>query len=124
MAHFRCVHCRSRVWREPPAADHAEDLCPGCGDPLEAVTELSELVGLRVVPTRSDPVRRPAPDRSAQISQQIRETIARHDAERRARQDTTTDDATPRAPEASETVGRSRADVARAHAGTLSQRDA
>ncbi|HEX6023560.1 MAG TPA: hypothetical protein VFZ00_16330 [Solirubrobacter sp.] len=89
MAHFKCLRCRSRVWREPPVAGHAEDLCPGCGDPLEAVTELSELVGLRALPTRRDPVRRPAPDRSAQVSQQIRETIARHDAERRRGLDTT-----------------------------------
>jgi hypothetical protein len=51
--------------REPPAAGHAEDPCPGCGDPLDAVTELSELVGLRALPTGRDPVRRPRTDDAA-----------------------------------------------------------
>lgn len=85
MAHFKCLRCRSRVWREWPAPDPAHDLCPGCGDPLEPVTELSELVGLRKLQSRRDPLRRIAPDRSAQVSQEIREAIARHDAERRRR---------------------------------------
>ena len=85
MAHFKCLRCRSRVWREP-AADHLEDLCPGCGNPLDAVGELSELIGLRSLQVRPSRTRR-TPDRSAQISQQIRETIARNDAERQRRID-------------------------------------
>jgi hypothetical protein len=72
------------VWREGPPADHLDDLCPGCGGPLEAVEQLSELVGLRALRARPS---REAPDLSARISQQIRETIARHDAERRRRGD-------------------------------------
>ena len=82
MTHFKCLGCRSRVWRDVPAAPHIDDLCPGCGDPLEPVAELSELVGLRWLRTRREPLRRASPDRSAEISQQIREAIARHDAER------------------------------------------
>jgi len=87
MAHFRCLRCRSRVWRDGPADHHADDLCPGCGDQLEAVAELSELIGLRLLGTRHGPERRTPPDRSGRISEQIRETIARHDAERQRRID-------------------------------------
>jgi hypothetical protein len=87
MAHSKCLACRARVWREGPAADHLDDLCPGCGGPLEAVEQLSELVGLRALRVRPSSAHRGAPDLSARISQQIRETIARHDAERRRRSD-------------------------------------
>jgi hypothetical protein len=87
VAHSKCLSCRARVWREGPAADHLDDLCPGCGGPLEPVGDLSELVGLRAL--RAPPRlshRRPG-HLSARISQQIRETIARNDAERRRRND-------------------------------------
>ena len=73
------------MWREGPAADHLHDLCPGCGGPLEAVAELSELVGLRSLRARPQRNGVRAPDLSARISQQIRETIARNDAERQRR---------------------------------------
>jgi hypothetical protein len=81
MAHSTCLTCRARVWREGTAADHLDDLCPGCGGPLEAVGELSALVGLPALRARPrQPLRPPA--LSSRISEQIRETIARHDAER------------------------------------------
>ena len=87
MAHAKCLACRARVWRDGPAAEHLEDLCPGCGGPLEAVGELTELVGLRALRARPrHPLPRP-PDLSSRISEQIRETIARHDAERQKRID-------------------------------------
>ena len=73
MAHFKCLRCRARVWCDGPAADHVDDLCPGCGDSLEAAGDLSELVGLRALRVR------PRRDVSARISEQIRETIARND---------------------------------------------
>ena len=87
MAHSKCVSCRARVWREGPAADHVDDLCPGCGGPLAAVAELSELVGLRSLRARPRRLGGHDPDLSARISQQIRETIARNDSERRRRDD-------------------------------------
>jgi len=87
MAHFKCLRCRSRVWRDGPADGCADDLCPGCGDPLEPVAELSELLGLRSLGLGRDRARRTPPDRSARISEQIRDTIARHDAERQRRID-------------------------------------
>lgn len=85
MAHAKCLTCRARVWREGDPADHLRDLCPGCGGPLEPVSDLSELIGFRSLRARPRSVGRALPDRSQQISAEIRETIARHDAERRRR---------------------------------------
>ena len=82
MAHSRCLTCRARVWREGDPADHLRDLCPGCGGPLEPVSDLSELVGFRVLRARPRSVGRALPDKSPRIAAAIRETIARHDAER------------------------------------------
>jgi hypothetical protein len=87
MAHAKCDHCRARVWRDTPAGESLQDLCPGCGGELELVTDLSELVGLRALRVRPRPTHRDDTDRFERISQQIRDTIARHDAERRRRTD-------------------------------------
>jgi hypothetical protein len=87
MAHSKCLSCRARVWREGPASEHLDDLCPGCGGPLEAVGDLSELVGLRSLRSRPRQAHGRPPDLAARISEQIRETIARNDAERRRRID-------------------------------------
>ena len=87
MAHSKCLSCRARVWREGPARDHLDDLCPGCGGPLEVVAELSELVGLRSLRARPRRSGGDASDLSARISQQIRETIVRNDSERQRRND-------------------------------------
>jgi hypothetical protein len=83
VAHFKCVPCGARVWRDRPPAENLDELCPGCGDPLEAVADLSELVGLQAARTRPRRMHGRSPDVSARISEQIRETIARNDAERR-----------------------------------------
>ena len=87
MAHSKCLTCRARVWREGNATDHVHDLCPGCGGPLEPISDLSELIGLRSLRSRPRSVRRALPDRSQRIAAEIRETIARHDAERQRRTD-------------------------------------
>jgi hypothetical protein len=87
MAHSKCLSCRARVWRDGPAADHLDDLCPGCGGSLLAVADLSELVGLRALRPRPRYSRGQAADLSVRIAQQVRETIARNDAERRRRED-------------------------------------
>jgi hypothetical protein len=79
------VACTARVWRDGDPADHLRDLCPGCGGPLEPVGELSELIGFRSLRARPRPARRALPDRSQRIAAEIRETIARHDAERQRR---------------------------------------
>jgi hypothetical protein len=51
MPHLMCVSCRTRHY----GADRVEDVCPGCGSPFEPVTDLSELVGFRVVSAPDDP---------------------------------------------------------------------
>jgi hypothetical protein len=84
MAHSKCQYCRARVWRE---GSSAEDLCPGCGGSLERVSDLSELVGLRCLRARPRSLRQSSPERFARISEQIREQIARNDAERQRRLD-------------------------------------
>jgi hypothetical protein len=79
MTHSKCVTCTARVWREGEAADHLDDLCPGCGGPLAPVADLSELVGFRALRVRP---RSRRGDPSQRVADRIRETIARHDAER------------------------------------------
>jgi hypothetical protein len=73
-SHFKCVPCRARVWRDGAAGDHADDLCPGCGGPLEAVVHAEEIIGLRALRTR--------PRERRSIADQVRDTIARNDAAR------------------------------------------
>jgi ribosomal protein L34E len=78
----KCTPCGARVWRD---GDAAADACPRCGGPLEAVARLSDLVGLRSLRARPRRAYGSHPDQSDRISEQIRETIARNDAERRRR---------------------------------------
>lgn len=87
MPHAKCLHCRARVWSDTSARDPAApaDLCPGCGGELDAVVELSELVGLRALRVRPRQAHRDTAGHFERISQQIRETIAAHDAERERR---------------------------------------
>jgi hypothetical protein len=87
MAHSTCQTCRARVWREGDPADHLHDLCPGCGGPLEPVSDLSELLGLRSLRARPRSANRALSDRSRRIAAEIRETIARHDVDRQRRTD-------------------------------------
>jgi hypothetical protein len=82
MAHSRCLPCRARVWcdESSPAS-----LCPECGGPLQPVSSASELIGLRCLRPRPKGHHDQSPERFERISEQIREQIARHDAERRRR---------------------------------------
>jgi hypothetical protein len=84
MAHSKCLSCRARVWRE---GSSSEDLCPGCGGPLELVSDLSELIGLRCLRARPRSLRPSSSERFERISEQIREQIARNDAERQRKLD-------------------------------------
>ena len=80
VSHSKCPRCRARVWRRSPA-----DLCPGCGGDLVDVQALAELVGLRSLGTPRPPDGEDPNARFERVSQQIRDTIARHDAERARR---------------------------------------
>lgn len=79
MAHSKCLSCRARVWREGSSLD---DLCPGCGGPLEPVNDLSEIIGLRCLRARPRGPRHSSTERFERTSARIREQIARNDAER------------------------------------------
>ena len=46
MPHFKCSACRIRL-QSPGGRESKGDLCPGCGDLLEPVGELSEIVGFQ-----------------------------------------------------------------------------
>jgi hypothetical protein len=98
MAHSKCLTCRARVWREGDPADHLRDLCPGCGGPLEPVSNLSELIGFRALRARPRSAGRAPPDTSQRIAAEIRQTIARHDAERQRRTDASRGDDRNREP--------------------------
>jgi transcription initiation factor IIE alpha subunit len=74
MAHFKCLNCRVRIWHDGAPPEHAHHLCPGCGEPLEAVTRAEEIIGLRAIHAR--------PRAGRSIADEIRETIARNDAAR------------------------------------------
>jgi hypothetical protein len=84
MAHSKCLSCRARVWREGSSPD---DLCPGCGGPLQSVSDRSELIGFKCLRARPRGVRRSSADQFERISEQIRQQIARNDADRRRRID-------------------------------------
>ena len=84
MAHSKCLFCRARVWRE---GSSPQDLGPGCGGPLQPVSDASELIGLRCLRARPRGARDSSTERFERVSAQIREQIARNDAERRRRID-------------------------------------
>jgi hypothetical protein len=49
MPHYRCVPCRMRLDTGPVPSEVEVLLCPGCGDMLEPVEHLSELVGFAAI---------------------------------------------------------------------------
>ena len=56
MPHSKCVACKTRLFRAPGPIDRVGDLCPGCGDLLEPVGSLAEVVGFRSIRLREDTV--------------------------------------------------------------------
>jgi hypothetical protein len=52
MPHFKCVACKTRLYTATSARDDVVDLCPGCGELLEPVGELAEIVGFQSVRPR------------------------------------------------------------------------
>ena len=55
MPHFKCEGCRTRLYSAAARADLVDDLCSGCGSPLEPVGELAEIVGFQSVKRVNDP---------------------------------------------------------------------
>jgi hypothetical protein len=52
MPHYKCVACKTRLYRAASAAHQVRDPCPGCGSLLEPVGELAEVFGFRHVSSR------------------------------------------------------------------------
>jgi hypothetical protein len=48
MSHYKCVACKTRLYVVTGPSDQ-EELCPGCGSPLQPVGELAEVLGFRAV---------------------------------------------------------------------------
>jgi hypothetical protein len=49
MPHYKCETCKARLRVGGAPNEQVLELCPGCGSLLEPVTELADLVGLRVI---------------------------------------------------------------------------
>ena len=77
VTHFKCTPCRARVWREGDGTELGDELCPGCGGPLEPVERAEQLVGLRALG--------PRPPAKTTIGDHIRAVIALNDAARAAK---------------------------------------
>lgn len=45
MPHFKCVGCKLRLQADSRPVNDVGDICPVCGNPLEPVADLTELVG-------------------------------------------------------------------------------
>ena len=49
MPHFKCAACRGRICSSHSPEDTAGGPCPRCGQPLEPVASLAELVGFQTM---------------------------------------------------------------------------
>jgi hypothetical protein len=49
MPHFKCLACKTRLYRGAGRDDAVGNLCPGCGSLLEPVRELAEVAGFRSI---------------------------------------------------------------------------
>jgi hypothetical protein len=72
MPHLKCEACKIRLHSSEARGDDVGDLCPGCGAPLEPVSDLSEIVGFQAAsrdPARTDmsPGHRRLADRIGEI---------------------------------------------------------
>ena len=81
MPYFKCASCRIRVSKAGAGTDLAHATCPSCGQPLQSVASVAELVGFRPPDARGGSVSRLA-QRVADISGGRRASEAHLDAER------------------------------------------
>jgi hypothetical protein len=65
--YVKCVPCKIRV-SVAPGTDPAARSCPGCGQPLEAVVKLDEVLGFRSPNVYDSPVPPRLAERMADIS--------------------------------------------------------
>jgi hypothetical protein len=81
--YFKCVSCKIRVSATAPAGrDLTAGSCPGCGQPLEAVAKLDEVLGFRSPNEHDSPVPPRVAERPADISGGRAAAQAQLDADR------------------------------------------
>ena len=54
MPHFKCVACKTRLYRRGVPPEQVGELCPECGDLLEPVANLADIVGFRRITRRDE----------------------------------------------------------------------
>jgi hypothetical protein len=59
MTYLKCTSCKARLYYSVGTRRSGE-LCPGCGEMLEPVGELAEVVGYRSITCAAVPIGRPA----------------------------------------------------------------
>ena len=77
MPHFKCLACKGRLYG---SATMPDEPCPGCGATLEAVGELSELVGFRLL----EPHEVPAAAGARRLADRVDEMRSERAAEQEA----------------------------------------
>jgi hypothetical protein len=80
MPHFKCIACKTRLYRPTSTADPVGDLCPGCGSLLESVGELSEIVGFRSIKPRDRAGDGGMPGTHQRMVARVDDLIARREA--------------------------------------------
>jgi hypothetical protein len=79
MPQFKCVACKTRLYRAAGPADSVGDLCPSCGSLLEPVVELAEIVGFRAIRRRDDAADDKPPGRHQRIADRVDDFFARRE---------------------------------------------
>jgi hypothetical protein len=80
MPHFKCVACKSRLYRAARPGDLVGDLCPGCGSLFEPVGELAEIVGFRAIKHRGSAADDGPPGTHQRIAGRVDDFFARREA--------------------------------------------
>ena len=80
MSHSKCVACKTRLFRAPGPPDHVGDLCPGCGELLEPVGSLAEVVGFRSIRPREEPIDEDAPDVGPRLADHVYDLLGHREA--------------------------------------------
>ena len=80
MPHLKCVACRMRLESARATDDLVGELCPGCGSPLEPVSELAEIVGFRSFKQRDAAGEDTPPGTHERIAGRIDDAFARRAA--------------------------------------------
>ena len=76
---FECLECKTRLHGTASEADPIGELCPVCGSLLERVGDLGEIVGNRIIETRSGRSNNGASGAGQLITGRIGESIARRE---------------------------------------------